>query len=76
MFNEKELDKHLVDSTNIEWIAYNKEKEELYVNFLGGGLYVYYKVPEELFNDFLKAGSKGRFLHMKIKNKFEYKKLR
>lgn len=72
---EKKLMKHIVDSTNLDWVAYDKDKKELYVQFKNGGYYVYYDVPEDIFTDLLKAGSKGRYHAMKIKYKFKYKRL-
>lgn len=71
----KNLTKHLVDSTNLEWVSYDEDAKELYIQFRSGGLYVYYGVPKEIFDDLLKAGSKGRYHNLKIKWKFDYKKI-
>lgn len=67
--------KHLVKSTNLEWVSYDKDKKELTVQFKSGGLYKYDKVPEKVFDDLLKAGSKGRFFWMKIRDVYKYTKL-
>lgn len=72
---QKKLMKHIVQSTNLDWVAYDEVKKILYVQFKNGGYYAYYDVPKEIFTDLLKASSKGRYLAMKIKWKFEYKKL-
>lgn len=72
---EEKLKKHTVDSSNLEWIAFDKDKEELYIKFKNGGTYVYYNVPEDIFNNLLNAGSKGRYFWMKIRDVYEYKKL-
>lgn len=73
----KELKKHYVDSSNIQWIAYDEELNNLYVAFNNNSVYVYYEVPKEIFENFMRAGSKGRYLHMYIKrnNRYKYKKL-
>lgn len=71
----KGLMKHIVQSTNLDWVAYDKKKKELYIQFKSGGFYVYYKVPEKIFVDLLKAGSKGRYHAVKIKYVYKYKKL-
>lgn len=72
---DKKLEKHIVDSTNLEWVSYDKDKNDLYVMFRSGGYYVYHDVPEKVFNELLAAGSKGRYLAMKIKWVYEYEKL-
>lgn len=75
MEEKKDLKKHAVDSSNLEWIAYDNDKEELYIKFKNGGTYVYYNVPEDIFASLLNAGSKGRYFWMKIRDVYEYKKL-
>lgn len=72
---QKKLMKHIVQSTNLDWVAYDETKKTLYVQFKGGGYYSYDDVPKEIFTDLLKASSKGRFFWMKIRDKFKYKKL-
>lgn len=72
---KKELEKHLVKSSNIAWVAYDEESKTLYVNFHSGSTYSYDDVPIEIFNDLLNAGSKGRYFARKIKFSYKYKKL-
>lgn len=74
---EKELKKHLVDSSNLEWIAYDEEKKDLYIGFRTNSEYVFHDIPKDLFEGLLNAGSKGRFFHIKIKTKpFKYERLK
>lgn len=61
-----------VDSSNIEAIGYNSIDEILFVKFNSGGLYSYYRITPELFNNFLNAESKGKFFHLWIKNNKQY----
>lgn len=72
---KKDLVKHIVDSTNLEWISYDEDEEKLYVQFRSGGLYEYDNVPQKVFDGLLKAGSKGRYHAIKIKWEYPYKKL-
>ena len=72
----KDLKKFPVDSSNLDWIAYDKDKEDLYIQFRSGGLYVYHDVPYNIFDGLLTAGSKGRYHNMKIKWKYKYEKLK
>ena len=65
-----------VDSSNIEAIGYDSDNLELHVRFLKSGeTYVYYNVDEWVFQEFLGADSKGRYLNSNIKGRFEYGKL-
>lgn len=72
---KKDLVKHVVDSTNLEWVSYDEDEEKLYVQFRSGGLYEYDNVPQKVFDGLLKAGSKGRYHAIKIKWEYPYKKL-
>lgn len=72
---DKKLVKHIVDSTNLEWVSYDEDNQDLYIQFRSGGLYVYHQVPKNIFEDLLKAGSKGRYHNIKIKYKYDYEKL-
>lgn len=72
---KKDLVKHIVDSTNLEWISYDEDEEKLYIQFRSGGLYEYDNVPQKVFDGLLKAGSKGRYHAIKIKWEYPYKKL-
>lgn len=69
------LKKHLVDSSNIEWVAYDDKKKELYVHFHSHSTYKYDKVPKNVFERLLKAGSKGRFFAMAIKWEYKYERI-
>lgn len=72
---KKDLMKHLVNSSNLEWISYDEEEKKLYIQFRNGSIYEYYDVPENIFTGLLGAGSHGRYFWMKIRDKFDYKKL-
>lgn len=61
-----------VKSSNIEAIGFDEGSETLQVEFKGGSLYQYFDVSEQVFNDFVQAGSKGRFLAQNIKGVYRY----
>ena len=63
-----------VDSSNIEAVGYDAGSQELHVQFLGGGRYVYHQVPRYIFDDFLNASSKGSFLNREIRNVYQFTK--
>ncbi len=64
-----------VKSSNIAAIAYIKEAKQLMVQFNNGNVYAYSDVPEEVFDGFLDASSKGRYFAEHIKGKYEYEKV-
>jgi hypothetical protein len=67
---------HYVDSTNIEAIGYDSSAQELHVRFLKSGLtYVYYGVEEWVFQEFLRADSKGRYFASQIRDRYSSSKL-
>lgn len=50
------------DSSNVDQAAYDWEREDLYVQFLSGALYVYRAVPPQIWDDFQNSNSKGMFV--------------
>ena len=64
---------HHVDSKSIEAIGYEQGTGELYVRFLESGrTYVYQDVEDGVFEEFLRASSKGNFFNRKIKGGYAY----
>lgn len=66
------MDREYVASSNIESIGYDKDNSILEVGFLNGTVYQYFDVPEEIWDAFREADSKGRFLNSKIKGNYSY----
>ncbi|MCK5344207.1 MAG: KTSC domain-containing protein [Candidatus Heimdallarchaeota archaeon] len=72
----EEAEVHIIMSSNIQSIAYNKATSILVVEFYGGATYQYYQVPEEVYLAFLAAGSHGRFFDQHVKRAgFQYAKI-
>lgn len=59
-------------STNIDMIGYDEDNSQLHVRFNSGAEYVYNEVPPAVFQEFLDADSKGKFLNERIKGRYEY----
>jgi len=55
-----------VKSSNIYSVGYDTALKILQVEFRDGSIYEYYEVPEKLFNELIKADSKGRFANQYI----------
>lgn len=64
-----------VNSTNINSIGYDEEKQILYVSFHSNSLYMYYDVPQEVYNEFLNSHSKGSYLYKNIIDYFDYDRI-
>ncbi len=62
------------ESSNISQIGYDRDTSVLEVEFNNGGTYLYYDVPESVWEEFKGADSKGQFLHQQIKGMYRYSK--
>ena len=61
-------------STAIEHVGYDEATRELHVTFVGGGTYTYYHVPKSVASALRAATSKGRFLNMFIKDRYDFRR--
>lgn len=59
-----------VESTNVKWVGWNDQT--LHVSFVSGKLYLYRKVPLEVYDRLICAPSVGKFLNAEVKGKYEY----
>ena len=64
-----------VSSSNISSIGYDASSQTLEVEFINGGIYQYFDVPESVYNEFIKASSHGQYLHRNIKGAYRYAKV-
>lgn len=64
-----------VKSSNIDSIGYNESKKQLFVKFKNDVTYVYKDVPIEVWENFQKAESKGKFVYYELRNMYDYEKL-
>ena len=62
-------------SSNIASLGYDAATQTLQVEFLSGSLYQYFDVPQNVFEDFKNAGSKGKYLAVQIKGIYRYAKV-
>ena len=65
-----------VDSSNIAAIGYDHELSELFVQYKNGMTYKYKEVPTNIYESFLKAKSKGKFMNEEVKPFYDYDYLR
>jgi hypothetical protein len=62
-----------VESSLITHVAY--EGTTLYARFKGGNEYAYDAVPQQVYDEFMQAESKGKFFMRNIKGKFADRKI-
>ena len=62
-----------VISSNVVAIGY--EDNKLYVNFKTGS-YVYYDVPQKIYDGLVKAESKGKYMWAHVRDVYSYERLK
>ncbi|MEQ8228166.1 MAG: KTSC domain-containing protein [Rhodospirillales bacterium] len=69
------MERYSVASSNIASIGYDEPSQTLEVEFLNGTIYQYYGIPQNVHDQLMQAGSKGRFLNTYIKNAYGYSRV-
>lgn len=64
-----------VDSSNVARVGHDEESSTLQVEFLNGGVYQYFDVPEDVYIGLRDADSVGIFLNSHIKGMYRYSKV-
>lgn len=60
-----------VVSSAIDAVGYDKERQQLYIQFKQGDTYTFCRVPESIFQNLMSASSKGHYYDTFIKDKFD-----
>ena len=63
-------------SSNLQSAVYDTESEDLSVTFNNGSIYEYESVPLEVFENFKKAESQGKFFNTNISKIYKYKRVK
>lgn len=61
------MERTSIKSSDLVSVGYDADKEELEVEFRGGKVYRYYEIPQDLYDGFMDASSKGKYFHRKVK---------
>ncbi|MCU0437676.1 MAG: KTSC domain-containing protein [Raineya sp.] len=69
------MNKINVHSSMLATVGYDSQDKYLEVEFVKGGTYAYYNVPENVFQSLLKAKSLGQFMWANIIDHYAYKKI-
>ena len=62
------LDKVPVKSSNVAQVAYSDDFARLFVEFKGGRVYCYSKVPRGVYEGLLAAPSKGKYVYRIVRH--------
>jgi hypothetical protein len=64
-----------IASSNIASVGYDEPSQTLEVEFTNGIVYQYYNVGSALYEQFMRAPSKGQFLNFNIRNAYPYSRV-
>jgi len=64
-----------VESQMFTSVAYDEEKQVLYLRFQSGDVYRYFEFPPADHQTFLSAESRGRFFLAHIRDHFRYERM-
>lgn len=71
-----EVQRTAVSSEAIASVGYESASRSLEIQFVGGGLYRYYEVPQGVFEELMGADSHGRYFMAHIRDRYRYERLR
>ena len=69
------MNRQVDSSSNIASIGYDANSLTLEVEFLNGGIYQYFDVPQHIYSEIMSAGSHGQYLAQNIKGVYRYSKI-
>ena len=70
------MERQTVSSSNIRSIGYDSKSTTLEIEFLSGGVYQHFNVPQSVYNELMTGPSHGSYFHHHIKNKYQWRKVR
>ena len=70
------MNRQSVESSNLASVGYDAENEILEIEFNHGGVYQYFDVPENVYEELMSASSHGQYFDRNIKKAgYEFKKM-
>ena len=64
-----------VKSRMLAAVAYNREWQQLYLEFRSGDVYCYRGVPVDRYQELLAADSKGKYVRRHLLNRYPYQRI-
>ena len=68
------MKREVIESSNLASVCYGSKRKILEIEFNHGGIYQYFDVPKEVFENLLKAPSHGKYFVHNIKDNYRYSK--
>ncbi|RIE16716.1 KTSC domain-containing protein [Candidatus Cryosericum septentrionale] len=65
-----------VQSSNLDWVEYDSETEQLTIGFKDASVYRYDHVPAAIYDGLLRAASHGGYFSSHIKTVYHFAKVR
>ncbi|MFC4552569.1 MULTISPECIES: KTSC domain-containing protein [Halorussus] len=65
-----------VTSSSVRSIGYDRDDETLEIEFQSGGVYRYFDVAQETYEEFVGARSHGGYFHENLRGKYDYRRVR
>ena len=62
-----------VSSTAITQITYRTKTRVLYIHMVSGEHLAYENVPQEVYEEFISAGSKGKYFNANVRNNYSFR---
>ena len=69
------MDREGVASAGVAAIGYDAGTQTLEVEFIKGSVYQYYGVPQQMYEEVMRAASKGGFVNTYIRNSYPYSRV-
>jgi len=69
------MKRQTVESSNLASIGYDAANEILEIAFNHGGVYQYFGVPKNVYEELMNADSHGRYFVHNIKDDYEFEKM-
>ena len=69
------MNRNPVSSSAIVSVGYDRASHTLEVEFAAGTIYQYHQVAAEVYHQFMRAPSKGRFLDMNIRDEYPFSRV-
>lgn len=70
------MERTKVRSSNLASVGYDKENQILEIEFQSRDIYQYSGVPEEIYQQLMRASSKGQFFISRIRDRYQTRKIR
>ena len=70
------MERVAVKSSNVISVGYDENDGILEVEFAGGSVYEYYRVPKQVFDGLVASSSPGHYVATKVKDVYQYRRIR